>query len=407
MNASPKIKLPSYHSGQAKWFNRKERFIVVAAGTKAGKTFGAILWLLREAFSKPGKIYWWVAPVSGQSRIAYKLALKILRAIKNGDKRLPIRTVKSPEPEITLPNGSIIAFRSADKADSLFGEGVNAAVFDEASRAKEDSWHAVRTTLTFTHGRCLLIANAKGKRNFFYKLYLHGRDSQYSNYFSCRQPSSSNPWLDSAEINDARSVLPDSAFRELYLAEFLDESAGVFAGWSDCIAGKLERPRPNTNYIIGADFGRKKDWSVFTVLDTNRSHVVNQHRSQLPWSSQIKTLSNLSIEYNDAIIYADATGIGDPIVDRLIESDTWVEPIIFSPKIKNELILRMQGVIQREEITIPDSLTVLKDELDIFTYNVTSSGNVSYSAPDGHHDDCVVSLALAIYGMSQDAGVIA
>ena len=34
-----------------------------------------------------------------------------------------------------------------------------------------------------------------------------------------------------------------------------------------------------------------------------------------------------------------------------------------------------------------------------YEYEITTGGNIKYGAPDGRHDDCVVSLALAAWGI--------
>jgi len=47
---------------------------------------------------------------------------------------------------------------------------------------------------------------------------------------------------------------------------------------------------------------------------------------------------------------------------------------------------------------------VIVSELDVFAYEYTRTG-VRYSAPDGMHDDCVMALALAVYGRTGAPGV--
>jgi len=392
--------LPPPHRGQRVWIDRPERFLVVAAGTKAGKTFGAVLWLVREAWTHPDTICWWVAPVYKQAKIAYRLMRRMLNRIRGpGGRKFPFRAVDG-ELEIELPNGTLIQFRSAEDPDNLFGEGVTAAVFDEASRAREEAWIALRSTLTFTRGRCLLIANAKGKKNFFYRLWLHGQDPEMPEFASFRQPTTANPWIPPEEIESARRVLPADAFRELYLAEFLDDAAAVFRGYMDCVAGTLEPPRPGGYYVIGADFARLRNWSVFTVMDAELRHVVEHVRLQgEPWTSQVERLGRLAELYNGAQVFADATGVGDPICEALEERGVWVERVKITPELKRELVLRLQGVIERQEITYPE-IPALLHELDVFTYEVTPKGHVRYTAPSGYHDDCVDSLALAVYGLA-------
>ena len=59
---------------------------------------------------------------------------------------------------------------SADNPDGLYGEDVWAVVMDEASRTKEEAFHAVRSTLTATRGPFRGIGNVKGRKNWFYAM---------------------------------------------------------------------------------------------------------------------------------------------------------------------------------------------------------------------------------------------
>ena len=44
------------------------------------------------------------------------------------------------------------------------------ALCDEASRMREESWHAVRSTLTFTQvDQIRIIGNVRGRKNWFYR----------------------------------------------------------------------------------------------------------------------------------------------------------------------------------------------------------------------------------------------
>lgn len=81
-----------------------------------------------------------------------------------------VYTANESELTLTLANGAVIWFKGADKPDSLYGEDVYGAVIDEASRCKEDAWHAVRSTLTATRGPVRIIGNVKGRKNWAYQL---------------------------------------------------------------------------------------------------------------------------------------------------------------------------------------------------------------------------------------------
>jgi hypothetical protein len=52
------------------------------------------------------------------------------------------------------------AGKSGEKPDGLYGEDVFAAVIDEASRMREEAWHALRSTLTATRGMRISIGQS-------------------------------------------------------------------------------------------------------------------------------------------------------------------------------------------------------------------------------------------------------
>ena len=84
---------------------------------------------------------------------------------------------------IKNPNGAEIHFKSAEKPDNLYGEDVYAAVFDEAPRARPESWYALRSTLSATEAPCKLIGNFGGISNWVHKLKEKSKkDSNYA-YF--------------------------------------------------------------------------------------------------------------------------------------------------------------------------------------------------------------------------------
>ncbi len=51
-------------------------------------------------------------------------------------------------------------------------------------------------------------------------------------------------------------------------------------------------------------------------------------------------------------------------------------------------------LIQRR-IGWPAAWGILTDELKRYEYEITSRGAITYNAPGGYHDDCVIALALA------------
>ena len=71
----------------------------------------------------------------------------------------------------------------------------------------------------------------------------------------------------------------------------------------------------------------------------------------------------------------------------------------FTNTSKQQLIEYLSVQLEQQKITFPD-IPELIHELELFQYEITRAGNVRYSAPQGYHDDCVISLALACWQMN-------
>lgn len=205
---------------QKQILDSEKRFTVVEASTKTGKTASHIVWLFEQALKgSEGHNFWWVAPIYSQSEIAFK---RMKRQISNKE----IYKANASKLILTLINGAEIHFKSADKPDSLYGEDVYAAVFDEFTRAKESAWWALRSTLTATNGKCKFIGNYTGSTNWGHKLGKKAKteDSEYAYFKITAYDAVHAGILDEKEIDQAREDLPLSIFKALYLAEgSLDE----------------------------------------------------------------------------------------------------------------------------------------------------------------------------------------
>ena len=118
------------------------RYTITAASTKTGKTASHIIWLFEQALNiKEHQSVWWVAPVYQQAEIAF-------RRMRSQVSERDFFQANESKLVLTTPIGSRIEFKSAEKPDNLYGDDVYAAVFDEASRAREDAWFALRSTTT-------------------------------------------------------------------------------------------------------------------------------------------------------------------------------------------------------------------------------------------------------------------
>jgi phage FluMu gp28-like protein len=377
------IEKPDLTSYQKDILYNKARYTITEASTKVGKTFSHLWWIFEKSHDqiKPGANYWWVAPVYSQAKIAFTRLKRVIAG--NPDYRF-----NETELKIETPSNSTIWFKSGEKPDNLYGEDVLAAVVDEASRIREESWFALRSTLTATKGPCKFIGNVKGKKNWFYKLgqKARGGEAEYAYFKITAYDAVEAGILDKEEIEQAKRDLPESVFRELYLAEPSDDEGNPFG--LENIRACVKPLSPNDPVCFGVDLAKSVDYTVIVGLDAN-GNVCVMDRFQLDWH---RTKDRVKSIVRNRPCLIDSTGVGDPIVEDLMKECPKMEGFKFTSQSKQQIMEGLAASLQQRKISVISG--VMSEELESFEYEFTRMG-VKYSAPSGLHDDTVCALALA------------
>lgn len=383
--------MPDY---QTRIIDSPARFTVTEANTKSGKTTSHIIWGFEKTLPlQANQRGWWIAPVYQQAEIAFN-------RMRNQVSDRNFFKVNETKLRLTMPTGAIIEFKSADNPDNLYGDDVYWSVFDEFTRAKEAAWTALRTTLTATNGPCKFIGNVRGKKNWGYKLGVKARSGEpgYEYFKITAQDSIKAGIITQAEVDQAQRDLPEHAFKQLYLAEALEDGANPFGGGhiQNCVS------ELSTDYPVcyGIDLAKSVDWTVVTGLDSE-GRVCFFERWQSDWSQTRRRIIDI---VGSTPGFVDSTGVGDPIAEDLMRECGSLERYHFSSRSKQQLMEGLAKAVQTGEVTVLPG--VMQDEMESFEFEYSASG-VRYSAPEGMHDDCVCSLALAVSSRNNNTfGVI-
>lgn len=396
--SAPTLKLDwTPHPGQREVLESDARFRVVACGRRWGKTACAGYALFKKAAQDPDSLCFWVAPTYDIAETGFTLLEEIV------PEGLTSHVKRTKPKAIELVNGSEIEFRSADREDGLVSVGLDMVVIDEAAMVPKRAWtKELRPTLSDTLGDMIAISTPMG-RNWFHDYFQRGQSEDYPDVESWRSPTYENPHVPDSEVDAAREEIPERVFEQEYLAKFLDDSGGVFQGVRENAVADydVDAVTGEPPYSTGVDFARHEDYTVIETLDAN-SQLVNFERfqtgGQAAWP-QIQTAIERVYEQYPGLVLVDATR-DNKIVADLEAAGVDVEPVKFTAPKKRQLIEDLAAAIEQGQITIPD-IPQLVSELQIFEYDVTRAGNVRYHAPEGHHDDCVDGLALALDGVGR------
>ncbi|MCH9717692.1 MAG: terminase family protein [Gammaproteobacteria bacterium] len=379
--------------------NGKEKFHIVSVGRQMGKSLmGMNLALYWGINNGPCKILW-VSPVYSQTNKVHK---ELVAAITESG---IIKSNNYGDNTLTLKNGTEILFRSAERYDNIRGLTCDYGIIDEAAFMKNDAWaEAIRPVFAVRGKKVLFISTPKGK-NYFYDLFQLGQSGDNPRYKSYTGSSYDTPYIDRDEIEDARTTLPKQIFEQEYLATFIDDGGEVFSNIKANTFAKY--PNQNGKIYCGIDLGRADDYTVATFIDKNGTVIDMYRNNKVEWSTMVREIIVLIKKYN-ATVMVEVNSIGDVIYEQLKAQWQNTIPFVTTAKSKPEIIEGLILDFNESNIKIPnkDLFPPLLHELSIFSYEYNPrTRNVRYGAPSPHHDDCVMSLAIANYNRKQNQSI--
>lgn len=393
--SAPVIRLQRPHTGQRQVIDGASRFNVVCCGRRFGKTQLGGERVVRRMLD--GASVGWFAP-------GYKYTGPVFRQLF--DTLFPVvRAVSQQDKRIEIHGGGVLEMWTLDSPDAGRGRAYHMIVIDEAAMVQnfEDAWQqSLRPMLTDYKGSAWFFSTPKGTASYFHTLFLRGKDELQPEWASFQMPTSTNPYIDAAEIESAKQDLTDLAFAQEYLAQFVSWTGAVFRRIADAVA-----PAP-VNYpatLIGVDWGRTNDYTVFVGLSHDGRVVAVDRFRGLEYILQRERLRAFWDRLGKcAWIVAESNAMGMPIIEELqrdrslmIGDRSAVIPFQTTNASKAEAIESLALAFERGSIKIIDD-PVLIGELQAFESRPLPSGMMRYSAPDGQHDDCVMALAMAWAG---------
>jgi len=384
------------HKGQAEVIASPARDKTICAGVRWGKSQVAAYEVAKELMY-PNKRIWIVSLSYDMAKMVFNHLVDFLG---HYDRSLLKKVSFRPPQKLVIKEwNSWVECKSSGEPESLMGQELDLCIIDEAARTSGDVWDRyLAARLSTRQGRSIAISTPFGQTNWFYKRYIETKETNSSWHFN----TLNNPYFKKEEWDRLKKNTPEMIFKQEYEAEFLRDAASVFRGISQIIGDTLRKPESGHYYVMGVDLGKHNDSSVITVIDTSTNNVVHHDDFLgIEYPLQKARIIATAREYNTARVCIDAThgSVGEPIAADLTREGLFVEDFGFSGKSKKELIEKLSIFIEQGFIKIP-KVEKLIDELNIFGYKLTDSGNIVYSAPPGAHDDMVMSLALAVWSLN-------
>ena len=387
------------HPAQIEILQAEERFLIICAGRRFGKTKIAAKMAIKEC-REPGKVVWWVANTYKNVVRGYR---EVLRQIPPGvltKTPPPASVAASGRLVLHFPGGTRFEFYSGENPDAMAGEGVDYVVVDEAALQREIVWtQTVRPTLMDNQGGALLISTPRG-RNWFYQLYLRGQDPEYKDYKSWQFTTADNPYISAEEVEEMATTLPQVMYEQEVLAQFVSEAGSVFRIPD---GGVRSLSKPSGHVFLGVDLAKHRDFTVLSASNAaDRQPCFHDRFNSVSWPIQKQRIvtahNNLLLNGADSVtVIMDSTGIGDVVFDDLEEEGMDIVPIKFTNDWKMRAVNLLSADIERDNAYLIQEQV---NEFQSYTYTMSeTTGRFKYAAPDGGHDDEVAAKLLEHWGM--------
>ena len=382
-----RLVLPRPHEAQQVILREAKRYNVLACGRRFGKTtLGGNL--LSDPVLRDGLPCAWFAPT-----------YRLLEEAYNDHKRIyaPVirRAVQTPAPRIELITGAAIDYWTLDDPSTVArGRKYKRVIIDEAAMARhlEQAWtEAIRPTLTDYKGDAFFLSTPKGS-NYFKSL--HAMAGVDPDWMAWQMPTTANPWIDPDEVAKAGESLPSIAFRQEYLAEFVDaagarikrewlrhgvppEGLPVYLGVDLAISTKAE-----ADYTAVVALSRGEDGTLY-VLDVNRTRA--------DFASVLRFIEAMAEKWKPVMIGIEQVQYQAAVVQELMRRTKLPIRGIRPDRDKLTRFAPLEARYEQGQVVHVDGLPPYwQDEL--------------LSFPVGRHDDVVDAMAYAWQVIGQRKG---
>jgi len=249
----------------------KNRFNVIVAHRRSGKTVLCINHLIRAALTnpQPNPRYAFIAPTFKQGKST------AWDYIKNYSRNIPYIKFNESELRCDFPNGSRITILGAENDQALRGIFLDGCVFDETQNISPALFpEIIRPALADRKGWCIFIGTPKGQ-NYFYKL--HKQAETENDWWTATYRASGTKVLDDKELAAAKAVMSKDLYEQEFECSFQAAITGSYYG-------KIIEELEGTNRITDVPYDenlKTETWWDLGLKDSTAIWFVQRLQSQL------------------------------------------------------------------------------------------------------------------------------
>lgn len=237
------------------------------------------------------------------------------------------------------------------------------------------------------------------------------------------------PTHNQAFLEEQRRDIGDLRYKMEHEAEFVEDENSFFK--QDLIRECTEDydllsedqlitdERIAGNYYLGADFGKKVDYSVIAILKQEEENQNESYRLILlkqfplgtPYTDIIAHIQRLNQKLDIIKGYVDQGAVGESLIEEIQQFAPRIDGVTFTAKTKQDLMILLQTRMEQKRLILPLDralLSQINEQRYRFgkavskpTQKPEEKGTIAFYHPHGAHDDQLWALALATYAAKE------
>lgn len=384
------------------------KYLVLRFSRQSGKSIFAEIALISKLL-EPCSTNFYISPTFAQGR-------KVYREIKNLlEPTGLIKSSNSSTLTIELKNRSQLLFFSTENPTSIRGNTLKGTmVLDEVAFMNEqttdggDLWSSViyPTIKRYrkTKNKVIFISTPKGKRGLFWRFHKNCVN-KVKGWFELVSTIFDDSLITKEEIDEIKEQIPEQAFREEFMVEFLDGSRSFFTGFEECFTKFSFDTK--CKCWGGLDFSANgKDETIYTLVNEKNQFKFYVIKGSLDEKySQIADLINTTpnLEY----VYAEENSVGEVMLNeiiKLVKVKQCIKKQLTTNASKIEMLSLLAVAIAKKEPKFEESDNQTFAQFENFGTKYTKKGTLQLEALTGH-DDRIISGGFA-WKAKNDASVM-
>lgn len=288
---------------------------------------------------------------------------------------------------------------------------------DEAAFIGDDVFYALSPTTDVHKCPVILTSTPRFRKGFFYDYFIEGIEGRSNSvrHFDWAGKSI----LTEEKLNFYKRTLPERLFTNYYLGEFADATGSVFGKFTHVLSDEFDDPtyyemkwQHNIDCYCGIDWssGQLQDYTAISFFNSKLQQIYIERFNDLDETQTIDRIIQLLKEFKPKVTQYEKNGIGvvyGGLLSKAVTANNLnvgIRPFNTSNSSKTKLVNNLVVAIQNNNVQLLKNESLI-NEMTTYEVQLLQSGNVTYNAAKGCHDDLVMATMLSYDAASRSTNM--